>query len=282
MITTIAGACTMRHLPETDRTWIMGVLNCTPDSFSDGGSYPTNDAAIDRARRMIDEGADIIDVGGESTRPGSGPVHEDEQVRRTIPVIAGIRRQWAGPISIDTTRAPVAQAAIEAGANWINDISALRDDPHMVRIAAESGAILVLMHMRGLPRTMQDDPVYEDVVTEVADFLKERASWAQTQGVAREKIIVDPGIGFGKTLDHNLAIMHHLSRLVEAGYPVLIGASRKSFIGKITGDGVADRLEGSLATAIWSASQGARVVRVHDVRATHRALEVAWAISRSQ
>lgn len=272
----------MRHLPETDRTWIMGVLNCTPDSFSDGGSCAVPQIAISRARQMIKEGADIIDVGGESTRPGADPVSEDEQIHRTLMVVGGIRSFWDGPVSIDTTRAKVARAAIRAGANWINDISALRDDPEMVEAAAESGCHLVLMHMQGAPRTMQDAPVYDDVVKEVADFLAERAVWAQSQGVSREKIIIDPGIGFGKSLTHNLAILRHLSRLVETDYPVLIGASRKSFLGKITGDGVEDRLEGSLAAALWAASQGARAVRVHDVRATHRALEVAWAISRSQ
>jgi dihydropteroate synthase len=272
----------MRHLPETERTWIMGVLNCTPDSFSDGGSYPTAEAAIRRAHQMIDEGADIIDVGGESTRPGSEPVPEDEQIRRTAPVITGIRRQWDGPISIDTTRARVACGAIEAGANWINDISALRDDPQMVRTVAEFGTCVILMHMKGAPRTMQEAPEYKDVIEEVGAFLKERATWARNHGVAREKIILDPGIGFGKTLEHNLAILHHIRQINALGYPVLIGASRKSFIGNITGDGVTDRLEGSLAAAAWAATQGVRVVRVHDVRATRRALEVTWAISRSE
>jgi dihydropteroate synthase len=260
----------------------MGVLNCTPDSFSDGGSYPTAEAAIRRACQMIDEGADIIDVGGESTRPGSNPMPEKEQIRRTVPVIAGIRRQWDGPISIDTTRAQVARETIDAGANWINDISALRDDPQMVCTVAEFGTCVVMMHMQGAPRIMQEAPVYNDVIEEVGGFLKERATWAQAQGVAREKIILDPGIGFGKTLEHNLAVLHHIRRFNALGYPVLIGASRKSFIGMITGDEVTDRLEGSLAAAAWAATQGARVVRVHDVRATHRALEVAWAISRSQ
>ncbi len=272
----------MRHLPETDRTWIMGVLNCTPDSFSDGGSYPTSTAAVERARQMIDEGADILDVGGESTRPGSDPVPEDEQIRRTIPVIAEIRRHWDGPISIDTTRAKVARAAIEAGANWINDISALRDDPSLAGVAAETGCEVVLMHMQGAPRTMQRDPAYRHVVAEVADFLQERAGWAQEHGIAAKRIFLDPGIGFGKTLEHNLTILRHIPQFTAIGYPVLIGASRKSFIGKITGGEVDDRLEGSLATAVWAANNGARIVRVHDVRATFRALEVTWAISRSQ
>ena len=272
----------MHHLPETEKTWIMGVLNCTPDSFSDGGSYPTAEAAITRARRMIDDGADIIDVGGESTRPGSEPVPEAEQIRRTVPVIAGIRRQWDGPISIDTTRANVARAAIDAGADLINDITALRDDPGMAETAAELKSHVILMHMQGMPRTMQQNPAYDDVVAEVVEFLRERAAWAHTQGIAREKIIVDPGIGFGKTLDHNLILLHHIPRLAALGYPVLIGASRKSFIGKISGGEADDRLEGSLSAAIWAATHGARIVRVHDVRATRRALEVAWAIGRSQ
>jgi len=231
---------------------------------------------------MIAEGADMIDVGGESTRPGSDSVPESEQIRRTIPVITGIRREWGGPISIDTTRAKVARAAIDVGANWINDISALRDDPEMADAIAESGCHVVLMHMQGAPRTMQNDPAYDDVVTEVADFLKERADWAQTQGIARERIIIDPGIGFGKTLAHNLAILHHIASFNALGYPVLVGASRKSFIGKIAGGEAGDRLEGSLVAAVWGAINGAGIIRVHDVQATYRALEVARAISRSQ
>jgi dihydropteroate synthase len=272
----------MDKFPVTGKTWIMGVLNCTPDSFSDGGSYASNDAAIARGRQMIDEGADIIDVGGESTRPGSDPVDESEQIRRTAPVVSGIRRFWNGPISIDTTRARVAREAITAGANWVNDISALEDDPGMAGAVAESGAVVVLMHMQGAPRTMQEAPEYTNVVEDVAEFLKERAAFACTQGIFHDHIIVDPGIGFGKNLEHNLAILRHISRFRALGYPVLVGASRKSFIGQITGDEVTGRLEGSLAAAVWASVEGARIVRVHDVRATRRAIDVAWAIRCSK
>ena len=260
----------------------MGVLNCTPDSFYDGGARPTVEAAVAWARQMIDDGADIIDVGGESTRPGSVPVGEAEQIRRTVPVIAGIRTFWDGPISIDTTRAGVAAKAIEAGATWINDISALEDDPGMVTLAAETCVNLVLMHMQGAPGTMQVAPRYGDVVEEVAEFLEERAAFAYSYGVFQENIVLDPGIGFGKTLEHNLAILRHLDRFTSFGCPVLIGASRKSFIGAITGEEVSDRLEGSLATAVWASLRGARIVRVHDVRATRRALDVLWAIRQAR
>jgi dihydropteroate synthase len=272
----------MPSLPNTKISLIMGVLNCTPDSFSDGGAYPTKTDAVDRARAMIDEGADMIDVGGESTRPGSEPVAEAEQIRRTVPVIAGIRRVWDGPISIDTTRAAVAREAIAAGATWINDISALRDDPQMIAAATETGAGMILMHMKGVPRTMQKAPIYDDVVAEVSSFLKDRASWVEAQGVPKERIVFDPGIGFGKTIAHNLTLLANLTRLIATGYPVLIGASRKSFIGRITGTDVDDRLEGSLAAAIWASLQGARIIRVHDVQATRRALNVIGAITETR
>jgi dihydropteroate synthase len=258
---------------------IMGVLNCTPDSFYDGGAYPTATAAVERARRMVEKGADIVDVGGESTRPGSEPVDAAEQIRRTVPVIAQIRRFWRGSISIDTTRASVAREALDAGADWINDISALRDDPAMASVAAEADSHVVLMHMQGSSRTMQDAPSYVDVVDEVAQFLKERADWAGSQGIKPEHLVIDPGIGFGKDLSHNLAILRSIPRFASLGYPVLIGASRKSFIGRITGDDVEDRLEGSLAAAIWSALHGADILRVHDVRSTRRVLDVVRALA---
>jgi dihydropteroate synthase len=272
----------MPSLPNTNAPLIMGVLNCTPDSFSDGGVYPTRSDAVDRVRAMIAEGADMIDVGGESTRPGSEPVAEAEQIRRTVPVIAEIRRLWDGPISIDTTRAVVAREAMAAGATWINDISALRDDPQMISAASDTEAGVILMHMQGVPRTMQTEPVYDDVVEEVAAFLQGRASWAEARGIPKERIIIDPGIGFGKTTAHNLALLRNLSRLVAIGYPLLIGASRKSFIGRITGADVGERLEGSLAAAIWAHLQGARVIRVHDVQATRRALDVIRAITEAR
>ncbi len=260
----------------------MGVLNCTPDSFSDGGRFLAADAAVAHARRMIVEGVDIVDIGGESTRPGSLPVDPAEQIRRTIPVIEHIRSFWDGPISIDTTKAEVARAALAAGANWINDISAFRDDDGMADIAAKSGSMVVLMHMQGTPRTMQTAPDYSDVVTEVRDFLQERANFALGLGVKVDRLVVDPGIGFGKRQDDNLAILGNLPRIAELGFPVLVGASRKSFIGKITGDDTPDRLEGSLAAAVWAALHGARIVRVHDVAATRKALRVAESIAGAQ
>lgn len=250
----------------------MGILNCTPDSFFDGGRYADPESAVARAGQMIAEGADFIDVGGESTRPGSEPVHPLEQIRRTIPVIRSIRERWDGPISIDTTRAEVATQALEAGANWINDISGLRDDPDLAPLAARTGAGMILMHMLGTPRDMQAAPQYSDVVTEVAAFLKERVKECRRAGVAADRIVIDPGIGFGKNLEHNLALLHHTRRFVELGYPLLIGASRKSFIGRLLGDDRADRLEGSLAVAAWTALQGASIIRVHDVGPTRRAL----------
>jgi dihydropteroate synthase len=272
----------MKDLLSSRAPLVMGVLNCTLDSFYDGGAHATVHAAVECARRMVDEGADIVDVGGESTRPGSDPVAEAEQIRRTAPVIAEICRFWAGPVSIDTTRARVAQEAIDAGASWINDVSALRADPQMVSVAAETESVLILMHMKGNPRTMQTAPCYADVVDEVVRFLEERASWACAGGVNRDRIVLDPGIGFGKNLSHNLFILRHLRRFTTIGYPLLVGASRKSFIGRITGDEVGDRLEGSLAAAIWAALQGVRILRVHDVRSTRRALDVIRAIAEPQ
>lgn len=272
----------MRLVPDSNGCWIMGVLNCTPDSFSDGGRFLATDAAVEHARQMIVDGADIVDVGGESTRPGALPVDPDEQIGRTASVIKRLREFWDGPISIDTTNAAVARAAIAAGANWINDISAFRDDPEMATVAANTGSVVVLMHMRGTPRTMQAAPEYSDAVTEIRDFLAERAAWAVRAGVRPDRIVIDPGIGFGKRQEDNLAILGNLPRFVELGYPVLVGASRKSFIGKITGDDPGARLEGSLASAVWAALNGAKIIRVHDVASTRRALAVAEAIAAAQ
>ncbi len=269
---------TVRFFPKRQIPWIMGVLNCTPDSFSDRGQFHDRDVAIDHAHQMIADGVDIIDVGGESTRPGSDPVDSDEQIERTAPVIEAIRRVWPGPISIDTTQSAVAKAALDAGANWINDVTALRDDPQMVVLAAMRQTGLVLMHMLGTPRTMQESPQYRDVVREVTDFLTERAAYAESQGISKDRIVIDPGIGFGKTIDHNLALLRHCRDLANHGYRLLIGASRKSFIGKITGMPVDKRLDGSLAVAVWSALRGASIVRVHDVAETRRALDVVGAI----
>ncbi len=266
------------HWPAGPSPWIMGILNVTPDSFSDGGQYIDPVHAIEQARRMTEEGADIIDIGGESTRPGAHPVPTEAQIERVVPVIRAIRRFWDGPISIDTTRAQAAEAALDAGANWINDISALRDDPATAVLAARRGCPIVLMHMLGTPRDMQSAPRYDDVVEEVCSFLAERARAAEANGIARDRIILDPGIGFGKTLEHNLALLRHLPRLTFLGYPVLIGASRKSFIGHLTGAAVGNRLPGSLAAALAAVDAGAAIVRVHDVAATRQALTVHAAL----
>jgi dihydropteroate synthase len=258
--------------------FIMGVINVTPDSFSDGGRYYRAPDAVAHARRLIDEGADVLDIGGESTRPGSDPVSPEEQIRRIGSVIRQVRSFWNGPISIDTTRSQVADAAIAAGADWINDISAMRDDPAMAEVARRNSCTVVLMHSQGRPKTMQAAPRYDDAVVEVAEFLSSRAELAIAAGIPAERIILDPGIGFGKSYDHNLALMTHLDVICSLGYPVLIGVSRKSFIGQITGAELPDRLEGSLVAVVAAARLGASIVRVHDVAATKRALQTAGAL----
>lgn len=251
----------------------MGVLNVTPDSFSDGGAYLAPDNAVARALQMIDEGAGIIDVGPESTRPGvAPPVSANEQIARAIPVIEAIRVANADiPISIDTRLAAVAKAALAAGADMVNDVSALRADPAMIEVVAASGATLVLMHMRGTPADMQagGGPDYDDVIGEIAAFLDERRQYAADHGVDPTRIVLDPGIGFGKRVEHNLLILRHLDRFVALGQPVLVGASRKSFIGHTLGiEDPKDRLAGSLACAAMAAMAGAAIVRAHDVRTT--------------
>ncbi len=243
----------------------MGILNVTPDSFSDGGRFVDLDRAVAQAAALIAAGADMIDVGGESTRPGALPVSAEEEIRRVVPVI----RQLAGvTVSVDTTKAAVAAAALAAGAQVVNDISALRADAEMVAVVREAGAGLVLMHMAGTPATMQQNPQYADVVREVREFLAERVAFAERNGVSRCQLAVDPGIGFGKTVEHNLALLAHVGGLRELGCAVLVGASRKSFLGKTLGRPVDQRLAGSLACAAWAVAQGAHVVRVHDVAET--------------
>ncbi len=247
----------------------MGVLNVTPDSFSDGGRFSDPAAARDRARALIEAGADLVDLGGESTRPGAAPVSVEEELRRVLPVLE------QGPmfggsdsvtISIDTSRATVAEAALAAGARVVNDITALRGDERMVEVVRAAGAGLVLMHMQGAPRTMQQNPVYRDVVAEVHAFLAERIDHAITHGIPRERIAVDPGIGFGKTVTHNLALLAGLETFQDLGCPVLVGTSRKSFIGKVLDREVDQRVWGTAATVAWAVMHGARIVRVHDVR----------------
>ena len=258
--------CKDRTIRLGDKTLVMGILNVTPDSFSDGGHFDVLEKAVEHALEMVDQGADILDIGGESTRPGADPVSEVEEIKRTVPVIEKIREHSDIPISIDTMKSDVAFLALEAGANIINDVSGLEADPDMVGVAADSKAGVVLMHMKGTPQTMQDNPNYAHAVSEITDYLKERCAFAEQQGIDRNALCIDPGIGFGKTLDHNLQLMRHIPELTATGYPVLIGASRKSFIGTITGrENPIDRLAGSLGVAGWSAMLGAHILRVHDV-----------------
>lgn len=262
------------------RVLVMGIVNVTPDSFSDGGKFFGADRAAGHALELVAQGADILDIGGESTRPGADPVAADEELRRVIPVIERLAGRVKVPISIDTTKAEVARRAIAAGAQIINDVTALRGDPSMTAVARETGAGVVLMHMIGTPRTMQHEPVYTDVVAEVAAFLNERMTLAESAGIARERLVLDPGIGlFGKTLDHNLVLFRRMHELTLLGRPLLVGPSRKAFLGKLLGGAPPDaRLEGTLAAVVASICAGARIVRVHDVAPVARAVAVAQAL----
>lgn len=262
-----------------DRPLIMGVLNVTPDSFSDGGHYLEPDAAVKHALEMVEEGADVIDVGAESSRPGAEPVPEEEELRRLIPVVREICRRVAVPVSVDTTKAAVARQALDAGAAIINDISALQADSAMASAVAEAGAGLVLMHRQGTPKTMQQDPRYGDVVAEVREFLRERMQAAGRAGIAADHILLDPGIGFGKNLSHNLALLARLDELRPLGRPILVGVSRKSFIGEVVGRRTGDRLMGTAAAVAVAVLRGARMVRVHDVRAMKDVVRMVDAIA---
>jgi dihydropteroate synthase len=259
---------------------VVGILNVTPDSFSDGGDFFDPEAAAEHAAAMLDEGADMLDVGGESTRPGSDPVSQEEEIRRVVPVLKRILSvRPEAVISVDTYRSGTAKAALKAGASLVNDVTALRGDPGMVSLIEEAACPVILMHMQGEPKTMQKEPNYQDVVGEVRDFLAERAEYAVAAGVRLENIIVDPGIGFGKNLEHNLALLRNLDALVDLGFPVLIGTSRKSFVERITGAQEArDRVFGTVATTVLAFEQGATFFRVHDVRANRQALAVAEAV----
>lgn len=271
--------CCGKVLQISDQPLIMGILNVTPDSFSDGGNFFNPSAAVEHAQCMADDGADIIDVGGESTRPGAPPVPPDEQIQRICPVIWTLARQLDIPISVDTTSAAVAQAALEAGASVINDVSALRFDPEMAPLAARIGAPVILMHMLGDPRTMQDNPTYTDVIQEIKQFLAERIEFALAAGIDRSKIIIDPGIGFGKTVEHNLLLLKKLCDLCALDVPVLIGPSRKSFIGKVLGiEKPADRLFGTAAAVVACVHAGAQIIRVHDVKEMSQVVRLAAAI----
>lgn len=259
---------------------VMGIVNTTPDSFSDGGRHDGVAAAIVHGLNLVEQGADILDVGGESTRPGAEPVGVDDEIARTVPVIAGLAKAWSGPISIDTMKPEVARAAVAAGATIWNDVAALGFAPDGMKTAAALGCDVVLMHMKGEPRTMQDAPHYDDVVAEVADWLAHRAGEAMAAGVAPDRIWLDPGIGFGKTVEHNLLLTAHLDRIGATGLPILYGASRKRMIAGIdpTATDPMDRLGGSLALALEAARRGAGIVRVHDVRETVQALKVQSAL----
>ena len=261
---------------------VMGVLNVTPDSFSDGGRWLHPDAAVRHGIELIDDGAAIVDVGGESTRPGAEPVAVDEELRRVIPVVDALARDGRAAVSVDTTKAAVAQAAIAAGATVVNDVSAGRFDPEMLSMVAGAGVQYVAMHMQGEPRTMQRDPHYDDVVREVGDFLLDRIAVATAAGVAPEQIVVDPGIGFGKTRAHNLALLAALPSLAaRVGAPVLIGTSRKTFIGAVLDLPPDERDEGTLATVAWVAERGASIVRVHDVRSAIRTIALLNVMRRA-
>jgi len=254
------------------RPLLMGVVNVTPDSFSDGGLFLDHAAAVVHGRDLLGEGAHILDIGGESARPGAEPVPEDEELRRVIPVIEGLD---SASISIDTTKARVARAALEAGARIVNDVSAFRFDPEMAGVVAAAGVDCCLMHMLGEPRTMQEDPRYDDVVSDVKAFLEQRLRFAVGEGIAEERVWLDPGIGFGKTVEHNLELIRRLDEVVAIGRPVVVGTSRKSFLGKLTGREVGDRVAGTIATNVIAYERGARIFRVHDVAAVGDALKVA-------
>jgi dihydropteroate synthase len=271
-----AGSC---RIPLGQRSLVMGVLNCTPDSFSDGGRYVGSEAIARRLEEIAEQGGDWCDIGGESTRPGAVPVSASEEWSRVAPALREARkRNLPLVLSIDTTKAEVARRALEEGAVIVNDVSGLRFDPAMAEVAASARAGVILMHMRGEPRTMQQDPVYENLITEVSEFLKAAAEGARAAGISPESILCDPGIGFGKTVEHNLELIRRLPEMAEMGYPLLVGASRKSFLGRVLDLPVDERLEASLAAHVAAVLAGAHVVRAHDVGATVRAVRVADAI----
>lgn len=274
--------CKDTQLDVFERVHVMGILNVTPDSFSDGGRFLAPDAAVEHAIRMVSEGADIVDVGGESTRPGAEPASTREEMDRVLPVIEALAGEIDAPISIDTTKAAVAEAALEAGASIVNDVSAMRFDAAMPGVVKAAGAGVVLMHMLGEPRTMQEDPRYDDVVADVRRSLLGWAAEAEAAGIPPDCIVLDPGIGFGKTLAHNLLLLKNLAALTEgSGYPLLVGPSRKSFIGMALDLPLEERLEGTAAAVAWAAANGAQIVRVHDVKEMVRVVRMVEAIKRA-
>lgn len=272
--------CRGTQLAFGQRTLIMGVLNVTPDSFSEGGRYFEVDSAIAHAKGMVKEGAGIIDIGGESSRPGALPVSADDELARVLPVVEGLVSEISVPISIDTYKAHVAHRVLEEGAHIVNDITALRGDSDMARVVSETHAGLILMHMKGNPRTMQQSPTYQNVISEILSFFQERIGEAEKKGIQPDQILIDPGIGFGKTTEHNLEILRQLRDFQSLNKPILIGTSKKSFIGKTLGLPVDDRMEGTAATVAWAIAHGADVVRVHDVKAMCRVAQMTDAIYR--
>lgn len=269
-----------RELVCAERTLVMGILNVTPDSFSDGGRFFDPDGAVRHGVRMVDEGGDIVDVGGESTRPGSDAVSAEEELERVLPVIKGLAAELEIPISIDTRKPDVAAAALEAGATIVNDVSA-GTDPEMFHVVCDAEAGMVLMHMKGEPKTMQETPHYDDVVAEVKEFLRQRLEAAAFAGIEPDRLCVDPGIGFGKSLQHNLAIMRHIATFLDLGRPLLVGPSRKSFIGKLLDVSADERVEGTAGAVAWLVAQGAHIVRVHDVEEMVRVVRIIDAIRRA-
>jgi len=271
-----------QRFDSSKKTLLMGILNVTPDSFSDGGKFNTVNAAVHRAKQMVDQGADLIDIGGESTRPGSKAISDKEELQRVLPVIEQLVDTITVPLSIDTYKASVAEKAIDAGVSLVNDITAMEGDPRMVNVISSSNVHICLMHMKGNPRTMQINPEYDNLIYEINMFLKERAEYALFHDIPKNHILFDPGIGFGKRtgrgVEDNCRILHHISELKKQGYPVLIGASRKTFIGNVSGGkqtlSAQDRLEGSIAAACVAAYNGADIIRVHDVKETRRALDI--------
>jgi dihydropteroate synthase len=260
------------------RVKLMGIVNVTPDSFSDGGLFLDAEAAVEHGRELAAEGADLLDIGGESTRPGAEAVGPEEELRRVVPVVERLTGDGVAPVSIDTSKLAVAEGALDAGAEMVNDVTALRAEPELADLCSERGVQVVLMHMLGDPRTMQDDPTYDDVVDDVRAFLAERIEFAVSRGISDDRIWVDPGIGFGKTVEHNLELLRRLDELAGLGRPIAVGSSRKSFIGKLTGAPVDERLGGTIASCVLAASKGAAMLRVHDVAPVREALTTAEAI----
>ena len=269
-----------RTIGVSDRPLVMGVVNVTPDSFFDGGKYATTDAAVRHALQLTEEGADLLDIGGESTRPGSDSIEAGEELRRLLPVVTAVAKAVTIPISVDTKKSTVARAALEAGAVIINDVTALQADAAMADLVAATGAGVVLMHMRGMPKTMQEAPSYDDVVGEVTEFFRERVKFCRERGIGQDQIVLDPGIGFGKLLVHNLTLLGQLESFAQFGRPILVGVSMKAFIGQVLGRPLEERSWGTAAAIALAVSRGAGILRVHDVRGMKEVVAMAAAITR--